>query len=287
MMVQRPGHSLSVRLGEQDHEQLSEQAAELLSRIRSNRPEWDQPVSVEVAESIPVHAGLGSGTQLGMALTEAIGILHGERELTAKCLASYSRRGQRSSVGLHGYLDGGFLVDAGHQHGEAIGQIACRFDFPETWKILLVTPEETAGMHGDDEAITFAKLAPMSQTRTGELARLTLTEIVPSLKHSDFKAFSKAIRSYGELVGEFFASTQGGNYAHPDMERFVDRLSDQGIRAIAQSSWGPTVAIFAEDKAEAARITSIIQSDEQAQHWTLRETTAMNHGRDVILDSSE
>ncbi|WP_417851252.1 hypothetical protein [Thalassoglobus sp.] len=283
MMVKNPGFLLVAKLSDSDGEPSQEQAAGLLARIQANCPEW-KPIAFELVESIPGHVGLGSGTQLGMALSEAMGILHGETELTAQRLASYSRRGQRSSIGLHGYMEGGFLVDAGHRQEEVIGQIACRYDFPEDWRILLVTPEETTGMHGDDETLTFAKLSPMSQARTGELSRLTLTEILPSLKHSDFESFSKAIRAYGELVGEFFSSTQGGDYSHPEMEPFVNRLSEQGVRAIAQSSWGPTVSIFAKDESEAERIFSLIKSDESGQRWTVRITSPMNHGRVVSVD---
>lgn len=284
MMVESPGFSLTIRQSESLGSSESELVDNLLERIQKNRPEWELPVTVDIQESIPPHEGFGSGTQLGMAVTEGIGLLHGETDLTAKRLASYSRRGQRSSVGLFGYLEGGFLVDAGHQAGESIGQIACRFDFPEDWNIILLTPAQSPGLHGADEVSIFASLAPMRESLTGRLSHLTLTEILPSLKHGDFKAFAPAISTYGKLVGEFFASSQGGVFAHPEMEAFVDRFYDKGIRALAQSSWGPTIALFAPNEEETQRICDAVQEDEFGKTCSLKVSKALNSGRKVHIE---
>lgn len=280
-MIDSPRYSLTVRQANGGARVGDESAlvAPLLERIRQNCPDWSQDVDVEIHDQIPQHEGFGSGTQLGMAITEAIGILNGKAELSARELASYSRRGQRSSVGLFGYLEGGFLVDAGHQHGQSIGQIACRFDFPSEWRIVLVTPPESPGVHGADEATIFANLSPMTASLTGQLSHLTLTEILPSLKHADFRAFAPAISTYGKLVGEFFANSQGGVFAHPDMEPFVDRLEEEGIRALAQSSWGPTIAVFASSEQDAEEICDVIKRDEFGEKCMLRISKALNRGR--------
>jgi beta-ribofuranosylaminobenzene 5'-phosphate synthase len=284
MMIQSPGFDLVIKKSETTSASNSELALALLDMIRSNHPEWDQPVSLEVTKEIPTHQGLGSGTQLGMAVTEAVGLLHGESGLTAQQLASHSRRGQRSAIGLHGYLEGGFLIDAGHQQEESIGQIACRLDFPEEWIIMLVTPNEVQGVHGEDETQSFAKLSPMSQSRTGELSRLALTEILPSVKYTDFRAFALAIREYGEIVGDFFAPIQGGLFSHAEMNGFADRLHKENVNAIAQSSWGPTVAIFVPDQVEADRVSALVREDELGQKCLLTQTQPMNTGRTLTME---
>ncbi len=284
MMIRSPGFDLVVKKSKAASASNSESALALLDLICSSQPEWDQSVSIEIKNEIPTHQGLGSGTQLGMAVTEAVGLLHGESGLSAQQLANCSRRGQRSAVGLHGYLEGGFLVDAGHQQGESIGQIACRLKFPEDWSILLVTPSESQGMHGDDETQTFAKLSPMSQTRTGDLSRLTLTEILPSIKHADFRAFAHAIKEYGELVGDFFAQIQGDIFSHAEMNGFADRLHEENMIALAQSSWGPTVAIFVPDQDEADRVSALVREDEFGQNCLLTQTQPMNAGRALRME---
>lgn len=281
MMIASPGIELSAQLTNSESTSNSAVALAILERVRKNRPEWNLPVNIEISQAIPEHQGLGSGTQLGMAVTEAIGRLNGETHLTPQLLASDSRRGQRSSIGLYGYFEGGFLVDAGHQSGESIGQIACRFPFPENWRLLLVTPHDQSGMHGHDEARTFTQLPAMSQSRTGELSHLTLTEILPALKHTDFAAFSRAIYEYGMLVGDFFTASQGGIFAHPEMESFVEGLRDINIKAVAQSSWGPTVAIFANGLAEIERIAEIVSADDFGKSCILRQVVPLNTGRKI------
>lgn len=283
MMVNSPGYRLKVRLVDETPTNRSQRVQALLERIQKNRPEWTEPVDVQVEQEIPAHVGFGSGTQFGLAVTEAIALLHDEKDSSPKRLASYSRRGQRSSVGLYGYLEGGFLVDSGHQAGESIGQIACHFDFPEQWPILLVTPQDAVGQHGTDEAMIFASLSRMRLSLTGELCHLTLTEILPSVKHADFKAFAPAIYNYGKLVGGFFSASQGGIFSHKEMEPFVDRLQDQGVIAVAQSSWGPSVAIFTDSSAECERVQNIIEQDKFGQQCQTQVTTARNNARGLTI----
>src|SRR5262249_55658255 len=59
----------------------------------------DGPHSVEIAEAIPDHAGLGSGTQLALALAASIRKLH-DLPLDVRGDASRLGRGRRSGVGV-------------------------------------------------------------------------------------------------------------------------------------------------------------------------------------------
>lgn len=285
MMIATPGWDIIAQSSSEDSFSDEELLAPLVQTIREKNPSWGQPITIQFRDHIPRHCGLGSGTQLGMAVTEAIGRLHGETEFTAQQLASYSQRGHRSAIGLHGYLQGGFLVDAGHQSGEAIGQIACRFDFPEEWRVLLVTPQDGAGYFGDAEIKSFAKLSSMSASRTGELCRLALTEILPALKHQDYRSFARALYEYGKVVGEFFAGTQHGVFSHPEMESLVDRLRDQGIVAAAQSSWGPTVALVLPDAAKTQEAMTFLRDDIFGCRCRIRETHGLNRGRELRQDN--
>src|SRR5262245_24286218 len=67
-------------------------------------------VTVRVLERIPPHAGLGSGTQLRLAVGLAASrILN--RPLSVGELASLAGRGRRSGVGIALFEHGGFAVD--------------------------------------------------------------------------------------------------------------------------------------------------------------------------------
>jgi hypothetical protein len=81
----------------------------------------DQAFEVEVVAAPRSHVGLGSGTQLALAVAAAIEGLavrpvEGERSFAAHealMLARAAGRGRRSSVGAYGFANGGLLVEAG------------------------------------------------------------------------------------------------------------------------------------------------------------------------------
>ncbi|TKX66168.1 GHMP kinase, partial [Halorubrum sp. GN11GM_10-3_MGM] len=68
---------------------------------------------VAVRESLPRHAGLGSGTQLAAATLAAVATAH---DLPARVRerAPALGRGGRSGIGVATFEAGGFVLDAGH-----------------------------------------------------------------------------------------------------------------------------------------------------------------------------
>src|SRR5262249_46697223 len=73
----------------------------------------DVPLSVRLTESIPSHAGFGSGTQLALAVALAATRAAG-RSVPLRDLARRLRRGQRSGIGIAAFERGGLVIDAGH-----------------------------------------------------------------------------------------------------------------------------------------------------------------------------
>ncbi|MDY7082174.1 MAG: GHMP kinase, partial [Halobacteria archaeon] len=69
--------------------------------------------SVEIEREIPRHVGLGSGTQLALAVVTAIAGAH-DIEIDARQHAPSLGRGGRSGVGVATFERGGFVLDAGH-----------------------------------------------------------------------------------------------------------------------------------------------------------------------------
>ena len=65
-----------------------------------------------IASAIPAHAGLGSGTQLALALALAFRRLHGLAPDAAADAAALMR-GARSGLGVALFERGGFMLDAG------------------------------------------------------------------------------------------------------------------------------------------------------------------------------
>jgi predicted sugar kinase len=69
---------------------------------------------IEIKESIPAHVGLGSGTQLSMAIAQAMCKLYGI-DLSHREMALAVERGGTSGIGVAAFFQGGFIVDGGHK----------------------------------------------------------------------------------------------------------------------------------------------------------------------------
>lgn len=284
-MIDDPGVSLIASLGTGTSRTNSVRASRILERIQATYPDWSRPIEIDVQSEIPPHQGLGSGTQLGMAIAEAVAALHGESKESPRDFAEIAGRGARSAIGLHGYLWGGFLVDAGHRSGETVGEIATRTAFPDNWQLVLISPRHHEGASGSAEAHSFARLAPMDLPTTGTLCRLALTEILPALRCGDFFSFAGALGEYGQLIGRFFSPVQGGPYTLPQMETLVQRLQAQGYAAVAQSSWGPTVCVVVPDGDATEQIVQFLSEDGFGRECQIRCSRGLNRGRQLFVTS--
>ena len=65
-----------------------------------------------VTEHIPEHVGLGSGTQLALAVGVGLAAVCGI-DADVREIASALRRGRRSGIGIAAFRAGGFVIDAG------------------------------------------------------------------------------------------------------------------------------------------------------------------------------
>ncbi len=92
---------------------------------------------VVVTKAIPEHAGLGSGTQLALAVGCAFAKVFG-LALAPRDIAGILDRGGRSGIGIGAFERGGFLVDGGRGAGDAPPPITSRIEFPEDWRVVLI-----------------------------------------------------------------------------------------------------------------------------------------------------
>ena len=291
LMIDGPGFRLTVRPAETDSvggpDEHAARARRLLETYRSRSPASAQPAPcrLEVRAAIPSHAGLGSGTQLGMAVAQALALLAGEGHVGPLELAGRVDRGRRSALGIHGFAGGGFLVDGGKRSGEFPAPLVTRADFPADWRMLLVTPA-VSGLSGAEERNAFAALPPMAQALTGELCRLALLELVPAVLEGDFDACGEALYEFGRHVGEYFAPIQGGIYADPAMRELATHLRRSGIRGVGQSSWGPTMFVLSRIQAEADELARELSRDPRWSACAFRIAAPMNTGAVLEFSSS-
>ena len=263
MAVDRPATRLTVTRAASHSASGAESARSLKLAQRFNRGQGGG-YAVDVEEAIPAHAGLGSGTQLALAIGTAIARLEG-RELAAQDLAGVGERGARSGIGLAAFASGGFLVDGGRGALDRAPPLTLRSEFPEDWRVLLMLDASRAGVSGDAEKKAFEALPEFPESAAAHICHLVLMKLVPGLKEEDLKAFGEALTEIQQMVGGHFAAKQGGSaWTSPAVGRIAERMQALGATGIGQSSWGPTGFAFVDGDEAAVRLYHSLVEDAKA-----------------------
>lgn len=208
-------------------------------------------VAAQVEAAIPAHAGLGSGTQLALALARAFRTLHGLAP-DARADAAALMRGARSGLGVALFERGGFVLDGGRGPMTQVPPVLAHLRFPSLWRVVLLR-DDGAGAHGEAERAAFARLPAFPPESAADLCRRALTQVLPGVAEADFSAFSEGISAIQARLGDYFAPAQGGGrFASAKVGRVAAALAQSGAVGLGQSSWGPTGFVFARDPDEAA-----------------------------------
>ena len=249
------------------------------------------------------HAGLGSGTQLGLAV--AAGVRHlflrgpaaGEPRETAGhepldpgehawsfdtsdaiALARAVGRGRRSCVGVYGFSRGGLIVEGGTRQAAGpvddasrqFSPMVARVRLPTAWRCVVVVQRDSLGLHGDAERQAFAALPPVPLEVSAELARIALMDLLPAAVEGRFAEFSDAVFRYGLLAGKPFEPASSRLPHAGSTARLIELLGELGVRGAAQSSWGPAVMACCQSLDAAAAVCERFESLGLAQQY---ETT--------------
>lgn len=240
---------------------LSERIEQLVGCI-AQRADWcrDVRLRVVVESAPPQHTGLGSGTQLGMALARGLASWFDAPQHDAVSLARAVGRGKRSAIGVYGACLGGFIVESGKLGGNEISPLVTRLELPNEWRFALIVPSGGVGLSGKVEQRAFDRLPPVPLTTTAELCREVVCELVPAAGEGDFNRFSESLYRYGRLAGQCFAAQQGGIYASPAAAQLVKRCRDLGVHGVGQSSWGPTIFALCSDQCQAEQLVDSLST---------------------------
>lgn len=212
----------------------------------------DPCVALEVHNAIPAHAGLGSGTQLALAVAAAITTVC-DREHSVPALAELTGRGARSGIGIGVFASGGFVVDGGRSENTSVPPVLARFDLPASWRVILVHDDAHEGLNGAAETAAFREAPPMRTALAERLCRLTLMGVFPALVEHDFDTFAISIARIQEIIGDYFSPFQGGRFTSPEVAAAIGYLRDaHGLPGVGQTSWGPTGFAFAASAPVAA-----------------------------------
>ncbi len=290
LMVEQPGFQLQVETAEGSapgdtfcgSDIWRERVLETVRRCRDLAPGVAESCQWSLSQTILPHVGLGSGTQLALAVAQAHASLRGEAGSTITELAQRAGRGLRSALGIHGFRQGGLIVEVGKRSSDQISPAASRVAWPEDWRLLLVRPTDVTGLSGAAEIQAFSKLAPMAKALSARLCQIILLELLPAVMEHDFETCGEALFQFGRLVGEYFAPAQGGTYSTPQIRSLARYLRDQGVHGVGQTSWGPTAFVLCPS----AEVAGQLAADLQAKEWGDCEivvTAARNSGAKVEM----
>lgn len=233
---------------------------------------------VHIESAIPPHAGLGSGTQLALALGTAVSRLTGA-DLSAREIAHLLDRGARSGIGVAAFEQGGFVVDGGRGSSDAPPPLIARLPFPPAWRILLLLDRHETGLHGHAEVAAFRDLPTFPERESERLCRELMMRALPALAEADLDAFGRAITYLQNTIGDYFAPAQGGRYTSRRVAQALEWLAHAGVGCIGQSSWGPTGFAIVDGEAAAGRWREALVRDFPA--LDIMVCTARNRGGEI------
>ena len=247
-----------------------------------------RPLHLMIHRAPPEHVGLGTGTQLSLAVARLVLADRGESDPTVARLIALTGRGRRSGIGLHGSALGGLIVDGGRSPESPFPPLLSRIEFPSEWSILVITPSTGFGLAGTGENEAFHRLPPVPPRTFDRLCRLVLLSLLPAAAEHDLSAFGSALSDLQREVGRSFAPVQGGLFAHPLLEAIALAIREHGLLGVGQSSWGPTLFGLApcdpERQAWIARsLCEQFRLDTSAVFWT----TASPSGMQVVIDRDD
>ncbi len=243
-------------------------------------------IDLQILRAIPEHAGLGSGTQLALAVGTACARLAGA-SLTVEELANLLLRGQRSGIGIGTYAQGGFVVDAGRGPATRTPPVISRLPVPDHWRFVLVMDRSRQGAHGDKESEAFSRLPLMPESQSAHLCRLTLMRMLPALTEADCTAFGAAVNEIQAITGEHFSQWQSGRHSSPDVEAVLGFLARSGATGCGQSSWGPTgFAIFPDAAAALGAVEQARKRWDDNPELDFVSCRAANHPAVVRSDTT-
>lgn len=230
-------------------------------------------IEVVIRQMIPPHQGLGSGTQIRLAVLSALNQQHGLNRPTSE-LGAISMRGGTSGIGIRAFRCGGFLLDGGHsvrvqkksfapsRFATKAGQppLLMRTDFPTTWGIALFIPSRHQGLSGADELDFMLANTPIPLDEVQSTSHIILMLLLPALRELDLETFGSSVSALQDV------GWKRRHWGRPDVQPLQSVRSAfgaaTGVHGCGLSSTGATVfGFFDAEKLSDAEVSTSLRRE--------------------------
>ncbi len=212
---------------------------------------------IEIKSELPTHVGLGSQTQLSLALAHGITKLEGMDYPISK-LANIIGRGGTSGIGVAAYSQGGFILDGGHSIMDKPDFLPSHFskakpallinriNVPTNWYFVVTIPELGKGKYGLEEVKIFNKYCPIPSNEVEKLSRIILMQLLPAILEDDIDNFGQGLIKI-QTIGFKHIENQ---LQHKLIKELQDFYLENGASGTGLSSFGPaTFSIIRSENA--------------------------------------
>jgi len=240
-------------------------------------------LNIEITNAIPEHVGLGSGTQMALAIGMALNAFY-QLGLTVRDIAQLADRGARSGIGIGVFEKGGLVLDGGRGPQTVTPPLLVQMAVPADWRFILVFDQRGQGLHGEQEVHAFKQLPPFPRSEAERLSYLLLMQALPALAEADLPRFGEVISALQIAVGEHFAPVQGGMFTSSEVAAAMAYLAGQGAVAIGQTSWGPTGFCAVDGPQRAAELVWQLQQRFADSHLSFMAVAARHQGGELTVE---
>ena len=216
-------------------------------------------LKITVLSEIPMHHGLGSGTQLALSLGYLI-TKYFNLNVNINDISILLSRGLRSGVGIESFKKGGFNIDVGKLQNTSDPPLnILNLKWPKNWKILLIFDTNLVGVHGNKEIKEFRELEKIKKYTSNSNFKALVMNVIPGLMEKNFNEFSNGIRIIQDNMSKIFYGSPN-KFASNIIQKIFCNLRNNEIKSFGQSSWGPTGFIFFEDSKKRNQLLKHIEN---------------------------
>lgn len=225
--------------------------AESIIRKAINKISPGNGVRIKIKSTIPDHVGLGSKTQLSLAIATAINRIYA-RNFSVRELVKIVGRAGTSGIGVAAFERGGFILDGGHSFGPGKQKekflpssaslappapVIIRQDVPEDWFFVIGIPNVDKGAHGAREVGIFKKYCPIPLREVEKLSHLILMKTLPAIMDKDIEVFGNSLHEI-QKIGFKKVEVELQDRV---VKKLINFMIEKGAYGSGVSSFGPAV----------------------------------------------